>query len=189
MPHYPNKPAASPAQQADSPMKRNLIAAAALIGLAIGGLALVDRFRERSAEPGPPHEPSQALISTPTQESSVPTGTPALPVTPPPPPEVLNNEAPAPRPRLADAMPPTAPRGVSAPDNAAATDKTYVIQVGVFTSPANARAVQKQLKRAGMQAHLETRVQLGPYRDKRDADKALAKARKLGIDAVLVNAR
>ncbi|MEO8156723.1 MAG: SPOR domain-containing protein [Betaproteobacteria bacterium] len=169
-------------------MKRNLIAAAALIGLAIGGLALIDRFRERPAEPRPPHEPSQALISTPAQESSAPTGTPALPVTPPPP-EVLNNEAPAPRPRLADAMPPTAPRGVTAPDNAAATDKTYVIQVGVFTSPANARAVRKQLKRAGMQAHLEIRVQLGPYRDKRDADKALAKARKLGIDAVLVNAR
>ena len=40
---------------------------------------------------------------------------------------------------------------------------------------------------AGIEAHLETRVQLGPFKDKRDADKALARARKLGVDAVLVS--
>jgi DedD protein len=62
-----------------------------------------------------------------------------------------------------------------------------MIQVGVFTSPANAQALQKQLQRAGIEAHLETRVQLGPFEDKRDADKALSRARKLGINAVLVS--
>ena len=67
--------------------------------------------------------------------------------------------------------------------------KTYLVQVGIFNSPANAQALQKQLQRAGIQAHLETRVQLGPFKDKHDADKALARARKLGIDAVLVSAR
>jgi len=67
--------------------------------------------------------------------------------------------------------------------------KAYLVQVGIFNSPANAQALQKQLRRAGLDARLETRVQLGPYKDKRDADKALARAKKLGINAVLVNSR
>ena len=64
-----------------------------------------------------------------------------------------------------------------------------MIQVGVFTSPANAQALQKQLRRAGIESHLETRVHLGPFKDKRDAEKALARAKRLGINAVLVSAR
>jgi len=69
-----------------------------------------------------------------------------------------------------------------------APGKVYLVQVGIFNSPANAQALQKQLRRAGIEAHLETRVQLGPFKDKRDADIALARARKLGVDAVLVSA-
>jgi DedD protein len=72
---------------------------------------------------------------------------------------------------------------------AAVAGKGYLVQVGVFNSPANAQALQKQLQRAGIQARLETRVQLGPFKDKRDAEKALARARKLGIDAVLIGSR
>jgi DedD protein len=74
-------------------------------------------------------------------------------------------------------------------DTGVAPGKAYVVQVGVFTSPANALALQKQLRRAGIEAHLETRVQLGPFKDKRDADRALARAKKLGINAVLVGSR
>jgi DedD protein len=59
----------------------------------------------------------------------------------------------------------------------------------VFSSPANAQALQKQLARAGIPARTETRVQLGPFKDRRDADKALAQAKKLGIDAVIVTPR
>ena len=72
---------------------------------------------------------------------------------------------------------------------ALAPGKAYLVQVGLFNSPANAQALQKQLRRAGIEAHLETRVQLGPFKDKRDADQALARAKKLGIDAVLVSSR
>lgn len=186
MPLHPEHPADRPAQPTSSSTKRRLITAAALIGVAIVGLALVDRFRERPAGPRPPHEPAQALIATPAPESDAATATTGQRASPPPP-EVVNNETlPLPPRQAAPALPTPRP-GATVPDSPAAADKTYIIQVGVFTSPANAKAVQKQLKRAGMQAHLETRVQLGPYRDKREAERALSRTRKMGIDAVMIN--
>jgi DedD protein len=168
-----------------------LIAAAILIGLAIGALALVDRLRGRPEGLAPPHEPSQALMATPAPESSTPASS-DQPVTPPPPPLVVNNETlPPPPQRASGVTPPSAPVTETArtDNNALLSGKAYMIQVGVFTSPANAQALQEQLKRAGIEARLETRVQLGPFKDKRDADKALARVKKLGINAVLVSAR
>ena len=61
-----------------------------------------------------------------------------------------------------------------------------MVQAGTFRSTANARALQQQLQRAGVTAHLETRVQLGPFKNRRDADKALARTKQLGIAAVLI---
>ncbi|HVY07529.1 MAG TPA: SPOR domain-containing protein [Burkholderiales bacterium] len=164
-----------------------------LIVAAIAGLAIVDRLRERPPALVPPHEPSQALITPPQSEPPAVAASadkPSLPA-PPPPPEVINNEKLAPPPAATATPPASLPTAESAfADNAAGTGgRPYMIQVGVFTSAANAQALQKQLRRAGMQAHLETRVQLGPFKDKHDADKALARARKLGINAVLVGPR
>jgi cell division protein FtsN len=190
MPPNSSKSVAQPQEQTKSPAGRRLIGAAILIGLAIGGLALVDRFRDRPAGLLPPHEPSQALITTPAPEPAVPAGNPEPAVTPPPPPQVVNNEKLAPPTHATGAMPPpSAPETAPAEKPALVSGKAYMIQVGVFTSPANAQALQKQLQRAGIEAHLETRVQLGPFRDKVEADKALARAKKLGINAVLVSAR
>lgn len=186
---HPEQPAGRREPPANSSTKRRLVAAAALIGVAIAGLALVDRLREQPPPPRPPHEPAQALIETPAPESGAAPGATGPYATPPPPPEVVNNETLVPPRRQGEPAPPASRSGATAPDSPAVTDKAYIIQVGVFTSPANAKAVQKQLKRAGMQAHLETRVQLGPYRDKREAERALARARELGIDAVMVNPR
>ena len=142
----------------------------------------------------PSHEPAQALITTPAPEPQGPGPAvkPDQPVTsPPPPPQVVNNETLAPPLHTPGAAPPLPPATDVAPveSNALIPGKAYMIQVGVFTSPANAQALQKQLKRAGIDAHLETRVQLGPFKDKHDAEKALARAKKLGINAVLVSAR
>jgi len=192
MPNNSNGPAAPPREPTKSRTGRRLITAAVLIGLAIGGLALVDSYRDRTAGLAPPHEPSQALITPPVAESSVPAVNPEPPITPPPPPQVVNNETLAPP---AGASGPATP--LSPPSTQAAPSekpvpipgKAYMVQVGVFTSPANAQALQKQLQRAGIDAHLETRVQLGPFRDKRDAEKALSRAKRLGINAVLVSAR
>jgi DedD protein len=191
MPPHSSNPATPSQEETKSRTGRRLIAAVVLIGLAIGGLALVDRFRDRPAAPMPSHEPSQALITPPAQESGVPAVKSEAPVLPPPPPQVVNNEKLAPPAHATSVAPSPAPVADAAPaeKTALVPGKAYMIQVGVFTSPANAQALQQQLQRAGIEAHLETRVQLGPFKDKRDADKALARAKKLGINAVLVSAR
>jgi len=189
MPTPPSKPAAPPQQESKSPAGRRLIGAVVLIGLAIGGLALVDRFRDRPAGLTPSHEPAQALITTPAPEPAAPPGNPTPAVIPPPPPLVVNNETLSPPPRATGATTPQAAQSTPTEMPPQVPGKAYLIQVGVFTSPANAQALQKQLLSAGMEAHLETRVQLGPFKDKQEADKALARAKKLGINAVLVSAR
>ena len=189
MPTNSSEPVAPVQEETKSPAGRRLIGAAVLIGLAIGSLALVDRFRDRPAGLTPPHEPSQALITTPGPEPAAPPGNPAPAVPPPTPPQVVNNETLAPPPRAAATSPPPVANIVPAEKSVLVPGKAYMIQVGVFTSPANAQALQKQLHRAGIEAHLETRVQLGPFKDRQEADKALARAKQLGINAVLVSAR
>lgn len=182
MPPHSSNPAEPQQATEQSRTGRRLIAAAALIGLAFGALVLLDRFREHPNGLTPPHEPSQALITSPTLESNVAVN-PELPT--PPPPQVLNNETLLAPPRATGATPSARP----AEKTAMVPGKAYMVQVGVFSLPANAQALQKQLQREGFESHLETRVQLGPFKNKRDADKELARARKLGIDAVLVGAR
>jgi DedD protein len=187
-----SNPAARPQDPPKSSTRPRLIAAVVLIGLAIGGLALVDRYRQRPAAITPPHEPSEALIAPPAAQPNLGAANPDLPITPPPPPKIINNEALVPPSRAASSTPSPqqAATDVSPPEKTASTPgKAYLVQVGVFSSPANAQALQKQLRRAGIDAHLETRVQIGPFMDKRDADKALVRAKKLGINAVLVGSR
>jgi cell division septation protein DedD len=191
MPPNSSNPAAPPQQPAKSSTGRRLIAAVVLIGLATGGLALVDRFRQRPAGLTPPHEPSEALITPPAAGPNLRTANPEQPITPPPPPKIINNETLVPPSRATSSspLPQAAADGSPAEKIASTPGKAYLVQVGVFRSPANAQALQKQLRRAGIEAHLETRVQIGPFKDKRDADKALVRAKKLGINAVLVGSR
>ncbi len=165
---------------------RRLLAALLLIGVAIGGLTLMERWRQRPAVLPPPHEPSQALIAPPPPESSAEPAQSDHPVEPPPPPQVVNNEKLAAPAKPAAASPTANIRIAVKPP---ATSKAYVVQVGVFTSPANAQALQQQLVKAGIPAHTETRVQLGPFEDRREAETALAKVKKLGVNAVLVAPR
>jgi len=166
---------------------RRLLAALLLIGVAIGGLALIERWRQRPAIIPPPHEPSQALIAPPSPESPAESAQSDRPEEPPPPPQVVNSEKlPAPA-RPATALPPVTAKIAVKP--APATGEAYLVQVGVFMSPANAQALQHQLVKAGIPAHTETRVQLGPFQDRREAEAALAKLKKLGVNAVLVAPR
>lgn len=180
-----NAHAGAPApEQTKQRAKRRLLAALLLIGLAIGGLALMERWRQRPMSTPPPHEPSQALIAPPAQESPAEPAESDHPVEPPPPPQVVNDE------RLSAPAKPAAASITAgariAPKPVPATSTAYVVQVGVFQSPANAQALQQQLLKAGIPAHTETRVQLGPYQDRREAETALAKVKKLGVNAVLV---
>jgi cell division protein FtsN len=161
---------------------RRLILAIVLGVAAVAGLTVTERMRERVPAPTPPHEPSQALITTaaPVPEQSAA----ASQMPPPAPPEIKNDEklespqAGVSESTIVDSKPSAKP--------ATPVDTHYMVQLGVFNSTANAQSLQKQLARAGINAHLETFVKVGPFKDKREAEKALARARKFGIQAVLV---
>lgn len=162
--------------------RHRLLVAVILIGLAIAGLAVVEQFRDRPVRLPAPHEPSQALITPPfpAPEAATAIAVPqAQPAEPPPPPVVVNDPD--------SPVPPSAPPRITQP--AAAEVASYVVQAGVFSSPANARTLQQRLAKAGIRAKVETRVQLGPYKDRREAEQALAKLKKLGVSAVMVPAR
>ena len=183
-----NAPVGAPtAEQLKQRANRRLLAALILIGVAIGGLYLMERWRQRPAITAPPHEPAQALIAPPSPESPAEPAQAGHPAERPPPPQVLNNEKLAAPAKPAAASPPASAKISAKP--APATGNAYVVQVGVFTSPANAQALHQQLLKAGIPAHTETRVQLGPFQDRREAETALAKVKKLGVDAVLIAPR
>jgi len=152
----------------------------------------------------PPEVPAEA---TPPPEQAPA----AQPAEPPPPPQVVNNQlraAPAQK-TAAPALPPAtrttsqavvpqqpapaAPAKPAAmppekPAVEAAGPKGYVVQLGVFSNFANAQALQTKLAQNGIKSYTETRVHVGPFQNKAEADQALAKIRAMGIGAVVVPA-
>jgi DedD protein len=77
------------------------------------------------------------------------------------------------------AIPPT-------PVKAEPTPRNYDVQVGVFTDMENAKQLQAKLAEHGIPSHTETKLQLGPFTTKAEADAAKEKLKVLGIGAVVV---
>jgi DedD protein len=148
--------------------------------------------------PSPETMPQQAAPAAPAAE-------PATPATPPAP-EPAATPAAKPEPPVAEVRPkPQAelkPAPKPAPKHetrpAAASGDGYVVQLGAFSSAANAKALQKKLQENKFKAYTElvkspngdrTRVRVGPYATRDAADKAREqlKSRKLIIgDATVV---
>lgn len=72
--------------------------------------------------------------------------------------------------------PPSAPRLFSG----------FLLQAGVFTSIQRAEELHARLTLSGVPSTLETRVQVGPFRTKREAEAAQAKLKELGVETILV---
>lgn len=70
-----------------------------------------------------------------------------------------------------------------------APPKGYVVQLGLFSNPDNALQLQKRLAEHGIKSYTETRLHVGPFQTKAEADEAQARIRALGINAVLAPAR
>lgn len=72
----------------------------------------------------------------------------------------------------------------------------YTVQVGAFADAEKARDVRRKLEHAGLKTHLQTvegkdgkrstRVRVGPFESRAEADKAAAHVRKLDLPAHLV---
>lgn len=62
----------------------------------------------------------------------------------------------------------------------------FLLQAGVFSSPQRAEELHAKLTLSGVPSTLETRVQVGPFRTRQEAEAAQDKLRELGVETVLV---
>jgi DedD protein len=58
----------------------------------------------------------------------------------------------------------------------------FLVQVGVFSNLGNAEELRKKLADAGIPAHIEARVQVGPFATQAEAAAAQNKIKSLGLD-------
>ncbi|WP_374514670.1 SPOR domain-containing protein [Niveibacterium sp.] len=82
---------------------------------------------------------------------------------------------PAPAPRLIVQTEP-APAGAKPP-----VGRAFALQAGVFSTPKNAEELRARLELAGVPAQLETRVVVGPFRTRQEAEQAQGKLKALGL--------
>lgn len=69
---------------------------------------------------------------------------------------------------------------------ASARGKGFIVQVGVFMSAANAHALQNRLAETGIPTHTETRLVVGPLKDRAEADAVMRQLKTLGVEAVVL---
>ncbi len=165
----------------------------------------------RSAPPPPPvvinpEPPAPPAPGKPVARTTVGPPTPAVSASPPssPSPAAPASTAASVPSSAAPVQPPAAaPPGTRVTDmagvparqparsDAAKADPTrgYLVQAGVFGTPQNAEALQRKLAAAGLPATTETRVVLGPFRDRAEAERARETLRGLGVDALLMPGR
>lgn len=147
--------------------------------------------------PPPPEVAAEPAIQTPARSEParvrprspvpadaniVPEMTSSPPLLPPP---VVQPEAPpkaaVPSARVVEAKPAAsaAPRLFSG----------FVLQAGVFASAQRAEELHAKLTLSGVPSSIETRVQVGPFRTRKEAAEAQQKLRELGIESILVAPR
>jgi DedD protein len=85
--------------------------------------------------------------------------------------------------------------GKSSEEPVAAATGRFVVQVGAFADPARAREVRLKLERAGLKTYTHvadtkdgprTRVRVGPFTSKAEAEKTAEKVKKLNLPAGLL---
>jgi len=60
-----------------------------------------------------------------------------------------------------------------------------MVQLGVFSSPARAEELVQRLRKQGIRATTETRVHVGPFLNREEAEKAQIEMRRLGLNGVI----
>jgi len=173
-------PDSQPARQepAEAPVKESEDASQAVAGEEEGARpAESETVPERSVTPlaPPPLAKPLTLPATP-RAAAIRPGEPAFAGMPP------------------DARDETArgiPEGTRPPQAGAARPLTrpaeggvsrFLVQVGVFGNYANAEELLQKLQAASIPAQIESRVQVGPFASRAEADAARVKLRALGID-------
>lgn len=131
---------------------------------------------EPAVEAAMPQEapPPPRVSNAPRQAMAPPEPNTSRPATPmPTPPSPSPAQAPA---ALPPSLPPTSASG------------SFVVQLGVFSTPARAEELVRQLKSKGIRASTETRVHVGPFLNRQEAEKAQAEMHRLGLNGVVTTA-
>lgn len=127
--------------------------------------------------------PPQLLPTPPTQRpaQAAPTLRPTAPAAPP-----ATAPSPAPAARVVSTTPAAARPSASETPAAPRLFSGFVLQAGVFASAQRAEELHARLTLNGVPSQIEARVQVGPFRTRREAAAAQAKLRELGIESMLV---
>lgn len=121
-------------------------------------------------EPAPASQRSASIPVTPPRLAPVARPAPVVEETAPP-----QLAAPTPAPAAASAKPP-----------AARLFSGFVLQAGVFSSPQLAEELRAKLTLSGVPSSVETRVQVGPFHTRQEAEAAQARLKELGIQTILI---
>ncbi|NMG53232.1 SPOR domain-containing protein [Aromatoleum aromaticum] len=161
----------------------------------------------------PPAAPvAPPFVQSPEEQPSSPDNTveadsvPVAPLAEPKPPSPARSTGTAPKPVEPNVRPaPERPTATSSADEAAralallegkkpgaaSTGESFVVQIGAFGEASKATALGAELKRRGFAAYTEkagavTRVRIGPFGSREEADKAAERLRLSGMSGVVV---
>ncbi len=149
---------------------------------------------ERTAEPTgtmPPARDERSLTPPATAHPAMlRPGEPVAMVVPKPEPASVLARVPPPavvavKPVPAEVTTPPGPRPVA---RAVEAVGQFLLQMGVFSSVANAEELRARLELAGVPARIEARVQVGPFATRQEAEQARDKLKSLGMDPGLIMA-
>ena len=151
-----------------------------------------------SPSPTPTHSPAPSPAAAPTP-APAPSPTPA-PAPSPAPAPAAPAPAPTPEPAKRDSAAEAARaqailRGQQPPAAASTANERVVVQVGAFADEARAREARQKLERAGLKTYVNvaqtsdgkrTRVRVGPFDSRAEAEKAAAHVKALGLPAAIL---
>ncbi|WP_374539049.1 SPOR domain-containing protein [Chitinimonas taiwanensis] len=136
-----------------------------------------------------PAAPAKANPTTPSSKPNPPASSPArteaagTPSTPPGSSQPII--APPPRAARAPATTPEQTIVALATGVQPAGTRGFTVQAGVFQSGSNAEKLISRLSSAGIPARLETRVQIGPFKSREEADLMMRRLREMGVTPIL----
>ena len=171
--------------------RRRLVGAIALVVLAVVVLPII---LDQKPRPGP----QELTVQIPSQDAS-PFKTRTLPALQTPPAAAPKSEPPPAVPEPAKKETAKAPQKAATKAKAADTrraqaalnDEAFVVPLGVFANPDNAKQVRERATAAGIKSYTEqvkgqqgeqVRVRAGPFPSRGAAEKARDKLKSLGID-------
>jgi len=88
--------------------------------------------------------------------------------------------------RVLEASPAPAPAPVVSQPALSRLLSGFLLQAGVFASPKTAEELHARLTLSGVPSTMETRVQVGPFRTRQEAEAAQQKLKALGVETILV---